>query len=73
MYTHILTFSAMSNTGVLAMEGQKQVLERLRGAFRSGVTLPVHFRLTQLEAMMSLFEDNEPQILEAMHEDLAKV
>ncbi len=63
----------MSNTGVLAMESQKQVLERLRGAFRSGVTLPVHFRLTQLEAMMSLFEDNEPQILEAMHEDLAKV
>lgn len=55
------------------MEGQKQVLERLRGVFRSGVTLPVHFRLTQLEAMMSLFEDNEPQILEAMHEDLAKV
>lgn len=67
------TSSAISNTGVLAMESQKQVLERLRAAFRSGVTLPMHFRLTQLEAMMSLFEDNENQILEALHEDLAKV
>lgn len=55
------------------MEGQEQVLEKLRCAFRSGVTLPVHFRLTQLKAMMSLIEDNETQILEAMHEDLAKV
>lgn len=55
------------------MESQKQVLEKLRGAFRSGVTRPIQFRLTQLEAMMSLFEDNETQILEAMHKDLAKV
>jgi len=55
------------------MESQKQVLERLRGAFRSGVTRPIQFRLTQLEAMMSLFEDNETLILEAMHKDLAKV
>ncbi|ROL49321.1 Aldehyde dehydrogenase family 3 member B1 [Anabarilius grahami] len=54
------------------MESQKQVLERLRGAFRSGVTRPAQFRLTQLQAMMSLFEDNETQILEAMHKDLAK-
>lgn len=55
------------------MESQKQVLERLRGAFRSGVTRPAQFRLTQLQAMMKLFEDNETQILEAMHKDLAKV
>jgi len=55
------------------MESQKQVLERLRGAFRSGVTRSIQFRLTQLEAMMSLFEDNETLILEAMHKDLAKV
>lgn len=55
------------------MESQKQVLERLLGAFLSGVTRPVQFRLTQLKAMMSLFEDNEKLILEAMHKDLAKV
>lgn len=75
VYKHNLTSSVtpMSNTGVVDMESQKQVLERVRGAFRSGVTLPVKFRLTQLEAMMSLFEDNETQILEAMHKDLAKV
>lgn len=55
------------------MESHKEVVERLRGAFRSGVTLPVRFRLTQLEAVLSMFEDNETQILEALHEDLAKV
>ena len=55
------------------MESQKQVIERLRTAFRSGVTTPLHFRLTQLESLLTLLEDNEPQILEAMHKDLAKV
>ncbi|XP_072550088.1 aldehyde dehydrogenase family 3 member B1 [Salminus brasiliensis] len=54
------------------MESQKKVLERLRAAFRSGVTVPHQFRLTQLEALLSLLEDNETQILEALHKDLAK-
>ncbi|XP_051572682.1 aldehyde dehydrogenase family 3 member B1 isoform X1 [Myxocyprinus asiaticus] len=62
----------MAKIGVLVMESQKQMVERLRGVFRSGVTIPVHFRLTQLEAMLALLEDNEAQILEALHEDLAK-
>lgn len=75
VYTQIFDIlcNPISSTGVLTMESQKQVLEKLRGAFRSGVTRPIQFRLTQLEAMMSLFEDNETQILEAMHKDLAKV
>lgn len=54
------------------MESHKEVVERLRGAFRSGVTLPIHFRLTQLKAMLLMLEDNEAQILEALHQDLAK-
>uniref|UniRef100_A0A8B9GWR6 Aldehyde dehydrogenase n=1 Tax=Astyanax mexicanus TaxID=7994 RepID=A0A8B9GWR6_ASTMX len=54
------------------MESQKKVIERLRAAFRSGVTIPQHFRLTQLKALLSLLEENETQILEAMHKDLAK-
>lgn len=54
------------------MESQKKVIERLRAAFRSGVTVPQHFRLTQLQALLSLLEENETQILEAMHKDLAK-
>lgn len=55
------------------MESQKQVIERLRAAFRSNMTLPLHFRATQLEALLSLLEDNEAQILEALHKDLMKV
>lgn len=55
------------------MESHKQVVERLRVTFRSGVTLPIQFRLGQLEAMLSMLEDNEAQIIEALHEDLAKV
>ncbi|KAI4885320.1 hypothetical protein NFI96_031449, partial [Prochilodus magdalenae] len=57
---------------VSEMESQKQVIERLRTAFRSGLTTPLRFRLTQLEALLTLLEDNETQILEAMHKDLAK-
>lgn len=59
--------------GALEMESQKQVIERLRAAFRSNVTVPLHFRVTQLEALLSLLEDNEVQILEALHKDLTKV
>lgn len=55
------------------MEGQKLVIERLRAAFRSNMTVSLHFRLTQLESLLSLLEDNEAQILEALHKDLAKV
>lgn len=55
------------------MESQKQVIEKLRATFRSRMTFPLHFRRTQLEALLSLIEDNEEQILEALHKDLAKV
>lgn len=55
------------------MEGQKQVIARLRAAFRSNMTVSLHFRRTQLEALLSLLEDNETQILEALHKDLTKV
>lgn len=55
------------------MENQKQVIERLRAAFQSNMTISLHFRLTQLEALLSLLEDNEAQILEALHKDLNKV
>ncbi|XP_026861002.1 aldehyde dehydrogenase family 3 member B1 isoform X1 [Electrophorus electricus] len=54
------------------MESQRQIIERLRAAFQSGVTAPLQFRLTQLKSLLSLLEDNEPQILEALQKDLAK-
>ncbi|XP_062874768.1 aldehyde dehydrogenase family 3 member B1 [Trichomycterus rosablanca] len=54
------------------MESHKEVIKRLQVAFRSGVTVPLQFRLTQLEALLSLLEDNETQILETLRKDLAK-
>lgn len=54
------------------MDAQSQVVDRLRSAFRSGVTLPEQFRRTQLTQLMSLIKDNEEQILKALHKDLAK-
>ncbi|XP_036409234.1 aldehyde dehydrogenase family 3 member B1 isoform X1 [Megalops cyprinoides] len=54
------------------MEGQSVVIDRLRTSFRSGVTVPESFRLAQLEALFSLIKENETQILQALHQDLAK-
>uniref|UniRef100_A0A669DFX8 Aldehyde dehydrogenase 3 family, member B1 n=1 Tax=Oreochromis niloticus TaxID=8128 RepID=A0A669DFX8_ORENI len=54
------------------MESQSQVLERLRTAFESGVTIPEKFRRTQLTNLMSMIKDNEEQIVNALHKDLTK-
>uniref|UniRef100_A0A3Q1I6M7 Aldehyde dehydrogenase n=1 Tax=Anabas testudineus TaxID=64144 RepID=A0A3Q1I6M7_ANATE len=52
--------------------GGDQVVDRLRSAFRSGVTMPEQFRRTQLTNLMSMIKDNEEQILNALYKDLAK-
>lgn len=54
------------------MDTQSQVVDRLRSAFRSGVTIPEQFRRAQLTQLMSLMKENEAQILTALHKDLAK-
>ncbi|XP_040919289.1 aldehyde dehydrogenase family 3 member B1 [Toxotes jaculatrix] len=54
------------------MEKQSQVVERLRSSFRSGMTIPEQFRRTQLTRLLSMIKDNEEQILNALHKDLAK-
>lgn len=55
------------------MDSGSQILERLRTAFRSGVTLPQDFRRTQLTRLLALVNENEEQIIKALHQDLAKV
>lgn len=55
------------------MDTQTQVLDRLRSAFNSGITVPEQFRRTQLTKLMSLIKENEELILNALHKDLAKV
>lgn len=55
------------------MQNQNQVLEQLRSVFRSGITIPAQFRLSQLNQLMSMIQENEEVILKALHQDLAKV
>nr|XP_020463985.1 aldehyde dehydrogenase family 3 member B1-like [Monopterus albus]XP_020463986.1 aldehyde dehydrogenase family 3 member B1-like [Monopterus albus] len=54
------------------MDTQSQVVDKLRSAFRSGVTIPEQFRRTQLTKLMSMIKDNEEQFLNALHKDLSK-
>ncbi|XP_058510659.1 aldehyde dehydrogenase family 3 member B1 isoform X2 [Solea solea] len=54
------------------MDAHVQVLERLRATFRSGVTKPEQFRRTQLNKLKSMIKENEEEILNALHKDLAK-
>ncbi|KAM3836143.1 aldehyde dehydrogenase family 3 member B1 [Diretmus argenteus] len=53
-------------------DSQSRVVARLRSAFRSGVTVPEQFRLTQLSNLLALVRENEQLILDAVHKDLAK-
>uniref|UniRef100_A0A3Q2NQ71 Aldehyde dehydrogenase n=1 Tax=Fundulus heteroclitus TaxID=8078 RepID=A0A3Q2NQ71_FUNHE len=55
------------------MDSHGHVVERLRSAFRSGITLPEEFRRTQLTQLLSMLRDNEERIIKALHQDLAKV
>ncbi|XP_035985342.1 aldehyde dehydrogenase family 3 member B1 isoform X2 [Fundulus heteroclitus] len=54
------------------MDSHGHVVERLRSAFRSGITLPEEFRRTQLTQLLSMLRDNEERIIKALHQDLAK-
>ncbi|XP_070704721.1 aldehyde dehydrogenase family 3 member B1 [Pempheris klunzingeri] len=54
------------------MDTQSQVVDRLRSAFQSGITIPEQFRRAQLTKLVSMIKDNEELILHALHKDLAK-
>lgn len=56
-----------------SMEAHKQVVDKLRSTFKSGVTIPEEFRRAQLTKLMALMNENEERFLEALHKDLAKV
>lgn len=54
------------------MASYSEEVQRLRAAFRSGVTVPEQFRRAQLQQLMCLLKENEESILKALHQDLAK-
>ena len=55
-----------------AVESIPLVVERLRASFASGRTRPLEFRLAQLAGLARLLEDCEPQICEAIRNDLGR-
>nr|XP_057905955.1 aldehyde dehydrogenase family 3 member B1 [Doryrhamphus excisus] len=54
------------------MDTQREIVDRLRLAFHSGITLSEQFRCAQLSKLMSMIKDNEKDILSALHKDLGK-
>lgn len=48
------------------------VVERLRTTFDTGVTRPYEWRRRQLEGLLTLLSEREPQLLEALATDLGK-
>ncbi|XP_022071089.1 aldehyde dehydrogenase family 3 member B1 [Acanthochromis polyacanthus] len=54
------------------MDSYGEVVERLRSAFRSGVTVSEQFRRSQLINLMSMLKENEEKFVVALHKDLAK-
>jgi aldehyde dehydrogenase (NAD+) len=62
--------SAESKTAVV--ESIPLVVERLRASFATGRTRSLEFRLAQLAALARLLDDCEPQICEAIRNDLGR-
>lgn len=48
-------------------------VKKLRDTYRTGRTKDVEFRREQLRNLLRLMDENEEEILEAVHKDLHKV
>lgn len=48
-------------------------VKKLRETYRTGRTKDVEFRREQLRNLLRLMDENEEEILEAVHKDLRKV
>lgn len=54
---------------VCGLDGE---LEELRETFRSGKTKEASWRRSQLQALLSLLEEREAEIMEALKQDIGK-
>ncbi|XP_077475126.1 aldehyde dehydrogenase family 3 member B1 isoform X4 [Stigmatopora argus] len=54
------------------MDNKSEVVNRLRTAFRSGITASEQFRRVQLSNLKSMIQENEEDILKALQKDLYK-
>ncbi|XP_049601713.1 aldehyde dehydrogenase family 3 member B1 [Syngnathus scovelli] len=54
------------------MDGKKEIVDRLRLAFRSGITISEDFRYDQLSKLRAMIHDNEEDIVNILHKDFGK-
>ncbi|TYG78900.1 hypothetical protein ES288_D02G098200v1 [Gossypium darwinii] len=64
--------SEVENKPVFCTESAKELVKELRASFATGKTKSYEWRLTQLNAMVKMMEEKEPQIVAALHDDLSK-
>ncbi|MBA0612752.1 hypothetical protein Godav_013321 [Gossypium davidsonii] len=64
--------SEVENKRVFCTESAKELVKELRASFATGKTKSYEWRLTQLNAMVKMMEEKEPQIVAALHDDLSK-
>ncbi|XP_022773280.1 aldehyde dehydrogenase family 3 member H1-like [Durio zibethinus] len=64
--------SEMKEKEVFDSESAKELVKELRASFVAGKTKSYEWRRTQLKAMLKMMEENEPQIVAALRDDLSK-
>ena len=64
--------SEVVKKAVFDTESAKELVKQLRANFVAGKTKSYEWRRTQLNSMLKMMEENEPQIVAALRDDLSK-
>ncbi|XP_012450787.1 aldehyde dehydrogenase family 3 member H1 isoform X1 [Gossypium raimondii] len=64
--------SEVEKKAVFDIDSAKEVVQELRASFVAGKTKDYEWRRTQLKAMLKMMDENEPQIVAALRDDLSK-
>ena len=54
------------------MASYSEIIENLRGTFKSGITKSVKYRKNQLENLIKMYTEGEDELVTALKEDLGK-
>ena len=54
------------------MASYKEVVEKLRTNFKSGITTSTQYRIEQLKRLKRLYDESENELVEALKHDLGK-
>ncbi|XVE60304.1 hypothetical protein DITRI_Ditri05aG0118100 [Diplodiscus trichospermus] len=64
--------SEVERKAIFDKESAKELVKELRASFVAGKTKSYEWRRTQLNSMLRMMEENEPQIVAALRDDLSK-